>query len=161
MAIMKFDPMVKITPWAGSSSFVPGFSSVRQEIDRIFDSFLRGGSFDDGSWGSFWSPSIDVIEKDDAYIVRAEVPGMSKDDVNISILNNVLTVRGEKKAKEEEKNSEFTRIERSYGSFQRSFALPRTVNANAVEAECKDGLLTITLPKLEEAKPKSIDVKVK
>jgi HSP20 family protein len=108
-----------------------------------------------------WTPAVDVAEHEDAYQVKVELPGVSKDDVKITMQDNILTIRGEKKQEKESKNSNYHRVERSYGSFQRSFTLPTSVKHDKIEASYNDGILTIALPKAEEAKPKQIEVKVK
>jgi HSP20 family protein len=126
-------------------------------LDREISDIL-----DDGSFGtSFWTPAVDVAENENEVQVKVELPGISKDDVKITMQENILTIRGEKKQENETKNSEYRRVERSYGSFQRSFTLPTSVKHDEIEASYKDGILTVTLPKAEEAKPKQIDVKVK
>lgn len=127
---------------------------------NLFDSFFLRDTYED-LFPSVWMPAIDVAETDDEYVVKVELPGVNKDDVRITVQENILTVRGEKKRENERKESNFHRVERSYGSFQRSFTLPTTVRADKIDATYKEGLLTITLPKAEEAKPKAIDVKVK
>jgi HSP20 family protein len=108
-----------------------------------------------------WAPPCDIYETDREIVVKAELPGLKKEDVLVSVENNVLTIRGERKFAEEVKRENFHRVERSYGEFLRSFTLPAYVDANKTLAEFKDGLLTVTLPKREEAKPKQIEVKVK
>ncbi|MEE9226090.1 MAG: Hsp20/alpha crystallin family protein [Bacteroidota bacterium] len=127
---------------------------------NLFDNFFLRDAYED-LFPSVWMPAIDVAETDDEYVVKVELPGVNKDDVRITVQENILTVRGEKKRENERKESNFHRVERSYGSFQRSFTLPTTVKADKIDATYKEGLLTITLPKAEEAKPKAIDVKVK
>jgi len=108
-----------------------------------------------------WTPPCDVYETDKDIVMRAELPGLTKEDVFVSIENNVLTIRGERKFAEEVKREDFHRVERIYGEFLRSFTLPTYIDANNILAEFKDGLLTVTLPKREEAKPKQIEVKIK
>jgi HSP20 family protein len=103
---------------------------------------------------------VDIREQNDAYLVEVELPGLSKDDVKITMENNILTVQGEKKQEKEEKRGNYHRTERVYGSFQRSFTLPSSVKNEKIEAQYKNGILTVTLPKVEEAKPKAIEVKV-
>jgi HSP20 family protein len=105
-----------------------------------------------------WYPSVDITETKDDIKVAAEVPGMTKEDISISLSDNVLTLRGEKKKEKEEKGKTFYRMERSYGSFARSFTLPSAVLANKVKAVHKDGILEITLPKAEEVKTKEIPI---
>jgi len=105
-------------------------------------------------------PRVDIAETNGELVVAAELPGLTRDDVSIRIENNVLTLKGEKKQEEEEKATNYHRIERSYGAFSRSFSLPSTVDASKVRAGFKDGVLTITLPKTEEAKGKEIPIEV-
>jgi HSP20 family protein len=117
---------------------------------------------DDSTFGpSIWTPAVDITEKDDEYLVKVELPGVEKNDVQITLESNILTVKGEKKQEKEEKGENYHRMERSYGSFQRSFTLPTTVKSDKIDASFKDGVLSIRLPKSEEAKPKLIEVKVK
>jgi HSP20 family protein len=101
-----------------------------------------------------------VSETKDNLVINTEIPGMSKDDVNVSVKDNVLTLSGEKKQEKEEKDADYHRIERSYGSFSRSFTLPTSVQPDKVKAAYKDGILRITLPKSEEVKPKQIPITV-
>ena len=107
-----------------------------------------------------WNPNSDITESDDDVIVTMELPGVVKDEVKISLQDNVLYVRGEKKQEKEDKNQNYHRIERSYGSFCRSFQLPTTVRADRIKAKYKDGVLSITLPKTEEVKPKEIPISI-
>lgn len=105
-----------------------------------------------------WSPAVDVSESDGSLVVKAELPGMSKDDVEIDLSGNVLTLRGEKKQEEEREEGEMHVWERSYGSFRRSFTLPCAVAEGGIRAEFKDGVLTVTLPKAEEARGTKIEI---
>lgn len=131
-------------------------------FDRMLDNFFRGGVQDDGSLAvSYWTPAVDIAELDNEFVVKVELPGINKDDVKITLESNILTVRGEKKEETNVKEENYHRVERTYGSFQRSFKLPATVKGDNIEAMYKDGILTITLPKAEEAKPKQIEVRVK
>ncbi len=107
-----------------------------------------------------WTPSADISETDTAYLIKAEIPGVKKEDVKVTIENGMLTIQGERKMEKEEKDKKFHRIERSYGSFTRSFRLPEDADESAVKAEFKDGMLNVTLPKSAKAKPKSINVTV-
>jgi HSP20 family protein len=135
---------------------------MQREINRLFDGFFQGGLQDDGTvFTSAWNPAVDIAEQDNDYVVRMELPGVGKDDVKITMRENILTVKGEKKKEKESKGSSFHRVERSYGSFERSFTLPSAVKADSIDASYRDGILSITLPKAEEAKPKQIEVKVK
>jgi HSP20 family protein len=108
-----------------------------------------------------WTPICDIYETEKEIVVKLEIPGIKKEDVKVSLENNLLTIHGERKFEEEVKKENFHRVERNYGEFLRSFTLPATVDATKILAESKDGLLTVTLPKREEAKPKMIEVKIK
>jgi HSP20 family protein len=135
---------------------------MQREINRMFDSFFRGATREDSGLDAVsWTPAVDVAEQDDAFVVKMELPGVTKEDVKITMQENTLTVRGEKKQEKESKESNIHRVERSYGAFQRSFTLPSSVKAEKIDASYQDGILSILLPKAEEAKPKLIDVKVK
>jgi HSP20 family protein len=107
-----------------------------------------------------WSPSVDISEDDKEYVVKAELPDVKKEDVKVNVENGVLTISGERKFEKEEKNRKYHRIERSYGNFTRSFTLPEAVKADKVNAEFKDGMLHVRLPKDESAKSKSVEIKV-
>jgi len=135
------------------------FGSLRREMDNVFDNFV--GRHYDRDWASgTWQPSVDLVENDDNFQVTAELPGMKKEDVTLNLVNNVLTLKGEKKTEREVKEDKYYRLERSAGSFQRSFSLPVDVQTDKVTAEFKDGVLKVTLPKKEEVKPKAIPIKV-
>lgn len=140
-------------------AILPGLSTIQREMNRFVDSVFNGGTSDDGSWGTFWSPAVDIAETEDRYIVQAELPGMTKEDVKISVVNNVLTIRGEKKLKGEKTGS--FRTERRYGEFLRSFSLPSHIENEKIDARFENGLLTIAIPKVEEARPKMIEIKAK
>ena len=112
-------------------------------------------------FGGAWMPPVDIYTTGaHELVIKAEVPGMSKDEIDITIENFTLTIRGEKKTEQAVKDDQFHRVERSYGTFTRSFALPHTVDAHKVEADYKDGVLTVKLPQREEAKPRQIKVNV-
>lgn len=145
--------------WRPVNNFAAEFVNMQREIDRMFDRF-HGGMIDNGET-STWLPAIDVVENQDDYVVKAELPGVDKNDVKITVHNDVLTIRGEKKSEKEEKENSYHRIERSFGVFQRSFALPKPVQNEKIEASYDNGVLTVRLPKVKEAKPKEIEVKVK
>ncbi|HYV05236.1 MAG TPA: Hsp20/alpha crystallin family protein [Blastocatellia bacterium] len=108
-----------------------------------------------------WAPACDIYETPKEVVVKAELPGLKKEDVNVSIENNLLTIYGERKFEEETKKDNYHRVERTYGEFMRSFTLPTFVDFDKINAEFKDGILMLTLPKREEAKPKQIEVKIK
>ena len=145
-----------ITRWRPLRDLV----SMQDEMNRLFDDFF-GRPLVRTEWTEgVWSPHVDISETKDDVVIKAEMPGMTKDDIKISIHDNVLTLKGEKKQEKEEKEANYHRIERSHGSFCRSFALPTSVKADKVKASYKDGVLNITLPKTEEAKPKEIPVNI-
>jgi len=107
-----------------------------------------------------WSPAVDIAEDDKEYIVKAELPGLNKENIKVSVEGGVLSIAGERKVEKEEKNKKYHRIERSYGSFTRSFTLPDDASGEKVNAEFKDGVLKVHLPKEEKAKSKSVEVKI-
>lgn len=162
MSLIKRNPSTEITGWNREYPAFRGLQSLQQDMNRIFDEFFRGDLLANESFfNRDWNPAVDIVETAEKFILKAEIPGMSKEDVKITLENNVLTIRGEKKNEAEKKEGNYHRIERSYGSFERSFSIPGIVKVNDIDAQYKDGLLTLTLPKAEEAKPKSIEVKVK
>lgn len=126
-------------------------------LDEAFGSLQRE---DGGAITAAWSPVCDVFEEKEAVKIVAEVPGVPPEDVKISLENNVLTIRGEKKQQAEERNERVHRYERSYGAFERSFALPSTVDPDKIQAGYQNGVLTVTVPKAEKARPREIQVKV-
>jgi HSP20 family protein len=131
-------------------------TNLRDEINDLFEStFANGGGSD---VFNAWAPPLDVYEDADNLIVRAEVPGMKKEDFSISLQKNVLTVSGERRNEKKYEGSETSREERLFGRFTRSITLQKPVHGNTVKASYKDGILTITLPKAEEAKPRQIEV---
>ena len=107
-----------------------------------------------------WMPTVDISETDGEYLIKAELPEIKKEDVKITVEEGVLTLQGERRQEKEEKGKRYHRVERAYGSFARSFSLPESVDEGAVNAEYKDGVLNLHLPKTEKVKPKAIDVKV-
>ena len=134
---------------------------VRDEMGDLFGRFLE----DWGDWsfapparGTWW-PALDVGEHDEAVVVKAELPGMQPKDIDISVRGNTLTISGEKAESREEKDEAYYHAERRYGTFRREIGLPAGVDADKVEANYKDGVLTVTMPKSEEAKPKRVTVK--
>jgi HSP20 family protein len=135
--------------------------SIRDEMNRLFDNFFTGlPERRRGLLEGEWAPSVDIAETDNEVVITAELPGVKQDDVDITIADDVLTLKGEKKEEKEVKEKNYHRIERSYGSFQRSVSLPAGVQADKAKATYKDGVLHITVPKTEEAKPKQIKINV-
>jgi HSP20 family protein len=135
-------------------------SPFRKEMDRLWNRFSGETPFA-RTFNEMWSPSIDISETKDDFVVKAELPGLEAKDVNVSISGDILTIKGEKKAEEEEKDEHYHCVERYSGSFQRVFQLPSGVKADKIEANFDKGVLKVTLPKVEEAKKKEIEVKVK
>jgi HSP20 family protein len=133
-------------------------TGFKREMDRLFDRFLEPVWPEMPALGE-WEPKLDVTETKDAITVKAELPGVEQKDISISIQEGVLTFKGEKQAEKEEKDKRHHRIERSYGAFYRSVALPAAVDSSKAAATFKDGVVTITLPKAAEAKGTIIPVK--
>jgi HSP20 family protein len=132
--------------------------SLRADMDRLFSS-LFGGAYEERE--GMWAPIVDIEEDNDSIMVKAEIPGMQKEDIKVSVQSNILTITGERKHESETKNKTFHRVERSYGKFSRMITLPTDVDSDKVKANYKDGILSITLPKPEATKPKHIDVEIK
>jgi HSP20 family protein len=144
-----------LTPWSSFGQL----SNLREEIDRLFDSPLADLT-DATNLLSGWTPALDVHEQKDNFIVKAELPGMKKEDITVSLHDGSLSISGERKSETKQADAEVYRAERFLGRFQRTVTLPVQVAADKVKAQYKDGVLTVTLPKTEEAKPKQIDVSV-
>lgn len=141
------------------------FAELEEMLDRYSRNTgyprlgVRGGQQEVMRQGD-WSPAVDISEDDEAYLIRAELPGVNRDDVKVQVNDGVLTLQGERKSEKEEKGKKVHRVERFYGNFMRSFTLPDNVDEENINADYKDGILTLKLPKSEKAKPRSIDVKV-
>ena len=138
----------------------PG-TSLQREMNRLFDDFFGRDFFVEPFRGlGEWRPAVDVAETDTSIIVKADLPGLDVKNLDVSLRGDILTIKGEKKEEKEEKTKSFHRVERHYGSFERSVRLPTAVKADQVQASFKDGVLHIELPKTEESKQKSIRIKV-
>jgi HSP20 family protein len=136
-------------------------STLRGRMDRLFNEALgRTWGSEEGLATGVWVPPVDVFETPESIVLKADLPDVKKDEVDISIENNTLTIKGERKMEKETTEKNFYRCERSYGAFTRSFTLPPTVETEKAEAAFENGVLTLTLPKREESKPKQIKVKV-
>ena len=133
------------------------FANLREEFDRVFDTSF-GSVFRPLGSLNRWNPAVDVYQNKDQYTVHAELPGLKKEEIELSLNGDTLTISGERK--QETKSEEGSRTERFFGKFQRSVILPVPVNAEKVNATYKDGILTVVMPKAEEAKPKQIPVSV-
>ena len=137
-----------------------GLTAMQDQVNRVFTEFYRGAD-DDVMRRGLWVPPVDIYETDaHELVIKAELPAVRKEDIEITVDNHTLTLKGEKRADETLKDDQCHRVERVYGSFSRSFSLPPKVVTGKVEAAYKDGVLTITLQMKEEAKPKQIQVKV-
>lgn len=132
---------------------------LRREMDSLWDRFFSERPIE--RLGGEWTPSLDVSETKDKVVVKAEVPGVDPKEIEVSLSNGVLTIKGERKQEREEKDENYHLIERSYGSFSRSLRLPAEVQEGDVKANYKDGVLKITFPKTERAKEKEIKIEVK
>ena len=146
MAIVRVDPFRE-------------FAAIQDRMNRMFgNAYVRD---EDTSFRGSWVPAVDIFETDNHdLVVRAELPGMNRDDIQVSVENSTLVVKGEKKFESEVKEENYRRVERTYGTFHRSFTLPNTVDTSKVAADYKNGVLTVTLPFREEAKPRTINVEV-
>lgn len=133
-----------------------------EEIQNRLNRFLTDAvpARNDVGFFADWTPPVDIQETDKEYLIKAELPEFKKEDVKVEVVEGVLTIDGERKQEKEEKGKKFYKVERSYGKFVRQFALPPEVEATKIEAEVKDGMLSIHLPKTAVAKPKAIEVKV-
>jgi len=151
----------KWNPFRGSSPWDP-IREMEEMQNRLFGRklSLKKDAGEEALTVAEWLPPVDIAEDDKEYTIKVELPGVNKEDVRVSVEGGVLSITGERKAEKEEKNKKYHRIERSYGSFARSFTLPEGAAGDKVSAEFKDGVLRVHLPKDEEAKRKSIEVKV-
>jgi HSP20 family protein len=133
-------------------------SALQEQVNRLFDSkFSQNG---DSSALSAWAPSVDAYETENELVIKADLPGTTEKDLDVRVENNMLTIGGERKFEQEVKEENYLRMERSYGSFHRTFSLPNTVDTQAIRAQYTDGVLTVTLPKRAESKPKQVKVNV-
>ena len=137
----------------------PDVRTMENDLSRLVNEFLRGGLRNKRAWkqGS-WTPAVDMCEGDQAFTLTAELPGFSKDDVQVELKDNRLTLKGERKRETDVQEKQYRRLERVYGTFERSIRLPAVVDADKAKAIFKDGVLKLMLPKAEEAKPKPISV---
>ena len=135
-----------------------GVNTLQDQINRLFnDAFERGS---EESNLTTWAPAVDINENEHELVVKADLPGIDAKDLDIRVENNVLTIRGERKFEKKVNEENYLRVERSYGSFSRSFSLANTVKAEGIKADYQNGVLTLNIPKREEAKPKQIKVNV-
>lgn len=132
--------------------------TLQQQINRIFNDTL--GRSSEESNLTTWAPAVDIFETEQELVVKADVPEIDPKDLDIRVENNILTIRGERKFEKKSEEKDYLRVERSYGAFSRSFSLANTVNAEAIKADYQNGVLTLSIPKREEAKPRQIKVNV-
>src|SRR5579864_1750243 len=152
--ILRGRPIMRIL-----SRFEPrGASTLQDQINRVFNEVLERGG--DESNLTSWAPAVDIFETEHELVVKADLPDVDPKDLDIQVENNVLSIRGERKFEKNVKEDNYLRIERAYGSFSRSFSLANTVNSEAIKADYRNGVLTLSIPKREEAKPKQIKVNV-
>ncbi len=148
MALVKYNPLRELR-------------SMQDQMNRLlnlsWNHDLPGEDIKEG----IWQPAVDIYETGDSIVIKAELPDVDQKDIDVRIEDNTLILRGERKHEDEVKKENYHRIERYFGTFQRSFTLPATINQDLVEANCEKGVLTITLPKKEEIKPKQISIQVK
>ena len=148
MTIVKWDPFRNV-------------AALQDRINRIFDeSFSRTADLDDDISMSAWKPLVDIYETDESIILKAELPGIKKDDVSVEVKDNVLTLKGVRTEEKEIKEKNYYRKERAFGTFSRTFNLQHRIQPDKIKARFKDGVLKIEIPKPEEEKPKQITVKV-
>jgi HSP20 family protein len=145
MAIVRYDPFRDLR-------------TLQEEVNRLFSTNMTRAFDDEGIGRGAWAPSVDIYENKDQIVLEAELPGMKQEDFDLSIENNVLTLRGERKFEKTDETDNYHRVERSYGAFTRSFTLPHTVSAEGANAEYNNGVLRVTLPKREETKARRIQV---
>lgn len=139
----------------------PELGWVRRELDRLTGALRPFDLFEEPGAMAAWSPAVDIAEDEQAITIKADLPEVDKKDIHVGVENGMLTIRGERKREKEEKKKNYHRVERSFGSYERSFSLPEAVEKDKIIAECKNGVLTVTLPKRPEAKAKAAQIEVK
>ena len=147
MALVRWEPLREL-------------NTIQGEVNRLFNTFFDTPVTAAEGVGRRWIPAMDLVEGEDHYVLRADLPGLGEDDVSIEVEDNVLTVSGERKAEHEERNEGYHRVERAYGAFARSLTLPEGVDPEAVEARFDRGVLEVRIPKPEERKPRKVAISV-
>ena len=145
MTIVRYDPFRDLR-------------TLQEEVNRLFSSSLTPSFGDEGIGRGAWNPTVDIYENKDEIVLEAELPGMDREDFELTIEHNVITLRGERRFEKKDEADNYHRVERSYGSFTRSFTLPQMVSGEGATAEYRNGVLRVTLPKREEAKPRRIEI---
>jgi len=154
-ALTRWDPLSRWSPWKE-------LEDVEKRLSTIFGRtpMATSGEKKEAITVTEWSPLVDITEDEKEYLVKAELPEMKKEEIKINVQDDVLSISGERQCEKEEKGKKYHRVERAYGSFMRSFTLPEDADGSKINAEYKDGVLKVHLPKSEKAKPKAIEVKV-
>jgi len=147
MAIIRWDPFRDL-------------STIQDRMNKLFEDTLARSRGEESTSLAAWAPPVDIYETKEAIVVKAELPGIEQKDIDVQVHDNILTLRGERKFESDVKRENFHRIERSYGTFQRSFSLPNIIQQDQIKARFNNGILEITLPKVEEAKPRQIKVDI-
>lgn len=148
MTLVKFNPNTDLYRW-------------QRSMNRMLDGFFGDREYDNGCTQCDWMPAVDISETENEISIKADIPGMTRDDIKVVVHENTLTLKGERKSEKTEEKAKHYRAERIYGSFYRSFSLPSMVDAGKIKANYVNGVLEIALPKVEEAKPKEIAINVK
>jgi HSP20 family protein len=148
MAVVKWDPFRDLI-------------SIQDRMNRLFEQTLSRSRGEEGVSATTWTPAVDIYETTDTIVMKAELPGVAREDIQIQINENTLTLKGERRFAKDVQEESYLRIERAYGAFHRSFTLPATVQQEKIRALFKDGVLELTLPKAEESKPKRISIDVR
>ena len=148
MAVVKWDPLRDLL-------------SIQDRMNRLFEQTLSRSRVEEGIAASTWSPAVDIYETPDTIVMKAELPGLSREDIEIHVRDNTLTLKGERRFAKDVQQENYLRIERVYGAFQRNFTLPATIQQDKIRAVFRDGVLELTLPKAEAAKPKKIAIEAR
>jgi HSP20 family protein len=145
MALIRWEPVREL-------------NTIQSEMNRLFNTFFEGGPGNGGSTQRRWLPAMDLVETQDDFVLRADLPGLGEDDVNIELEDNVLTISGQRKAEHEERKEGYYRVERASGSFQRSLTLPEGVDPEGIGASFDKGVLEVRIPKPEQRKPRKVTI---
>jgi HSP20 family protein len=147
MALVRWEPVREL-------------SSLQNDMNRLFNTFFDTPTAGNGGGSGRWIPAMDLVETDEHFVLKADLPGLTDEDVHIDVEDSVLTVSGERKSEHEDKREGFVRVERAYGSFRRSLTLPEGVDADAVSASFDRGVLEVRIPKPEQRKPRRVAIQV-
>lgn len=148
MAVVKWDPFRDLI-------------SIQDRMNRLFEQTLSRSRGEEGAAAATWTPAVDIYETLDTIVIKADLPGVVREDIEIQIDDNTLTLKGERRFSKDVQEESYLRIERTYGSFHRCFTLPATIQQEKIRAVCRDGVLELTLPKAEGSKPRRIAIEVR